>query len=107
MFIQINTDNQIDADGFDAEAAEAKVRERLARFEARITNVEIHVSDVNGPRGGSADLRCTLEARLAGIDPIAVHDHGSTIDRAIAAATAKAARALDHAVGRLNDRARA
>jgi hypothetical protein len=107
LFIQINTDNQIDADGFDVEAAEARVRERLARFESRITDVQIHVSDVNGPRGGAADLRCTLEARLAGIDPVAVHEHGSTIDRAIAGAAAKAVRALDHSIGRLNDRARA
>jgi hypothetical protein len=54
LFIQINTDNQIPSDaGRDAQIEE-QVRQRLARFEERITDVEIHVSDVNGPRGGAA-----------------------------------------------------
>ncbi|HLL59709.1 MAG TPA: GPW/gp25 family protein [Allosphingosinicella sp.] len=104
MFIQINTDNQIPSDaGRDAQIEE-QVRQRLARFEERITDVEIHVSDVNGPRGGAADLRCTLEARVNGVPPVAVSDNGATVDRAILGAAKKAARALDHQLGKLSDR---
>jgi hypothetical protein len=104
LFIQINTDNQIPSDaGRDAQIEE-QVRQRLARFEERITDVEIHVSDVNGPRGGAADLRCTLEARVNGVPPVAVSDNGSTVDRAILGAAKKAARALDHQLGKLSDR---
>jgi hypothetical protein len=104
LFIQINTDNQIPSDaGRDAQIEE-QVRQRLARFEERITDVEIHVSDINGPRGGAADLRCTLEARVNGVPPVAVSDNGSTVDRAILGAAKKAARALDHQLGKLSDR---
>jgi hypothetical protein len=104
LFIQINTDNQIPSDaGRDAQIEE-QVRQRLARFEERITDVEIHVSDVNGPRGGAADLRCTLEARVNGVPPVAVSDNGATVDRAILGAAKKAARALDHQLGKLSDR---
>ena len=104
MFIQIHTDNQVPSDNERDSRLEDQIRQRLARFEERITDVEVHVSDVNGSRGGNGDLRCTLEARVNGIQPVAVADHGTTVDRAILAAAKKAARALDHQLGKLGDR---
>ena len=103
MFIQINTDNQIESDGARDARMEEQIRQRLSRFEERITDIQVHVSDVNGPRGGSEDLKCTLEARINGLQPVAVSEHGATVDRAILGATKKAARALDHQLGRLAD----
>ena len=104
MFIQIHTDNQIESDSERDARIEERVRERLARFETRITDVEIHVSDINGPRGGAADLRATLEARVSGMAPVGVADQGATIERAVAGAAGKAVRALDHALGKTTDR---
>ena len=104
MFIQIHTDNQIPSDNDRDSRLEEQIRQRLARFEERITDVEIHVSDVNGPRGGASDLRCTMEARVNGIQPVAVADNGATVDRAIMGAAKKAVRALDHQLGKLTDR---
>ena len=104
MFIQINTDNQVPSDAERDARLEDQIRQRLARFEGRITDVEIHVSDINGPRGGNADLRCTLEARVNGIPPVAVLDEGDSVDRAILGAAKKAVRALDHQLGKLGDR---
>jgi hypothetical protein len=103
VFIQIHTDNQVASDQDRDNLLEEQIRQRLARFENRITDVEVHVSDVNGPRGGAADLRATLEARLNGVPPIAVAEHGTSIDRAILGAAKKAARALDHQLGKLSD----
>lgn len=104
MFIQIHTDNQIASDNDRDTRLEDQIRQRLARFEERITDVEIHVSDVNGPKGGAADLRCTLEARVNGLQPVAVAENGATVDRAILGAAKKAVRALDHQFGKLTDR---
>jgi predicted component of type VI protein secretion system len=103
LFIQINTDNQVASDAERDARIEEQIRQRLARFEGRITDIEVHVSDINGPRGGAADLRCTLEARVNGVPPVAVADHGSTVDRAILGAAKKAARALDHQLGKRAD----
>ncbi len=103
MFIQINTDNQVASDAERDARIEEQIRQRLARFEGRITDVEIHVSDINGPRGGAADLRATLEARVNGVPPVAVSDQGATVDRAILGAAKKAVRALDHQLGKLSD----
>ena len=101
MFIQINTDNQVQSDADRDARIEEQVRQRLARFESRITDVEIHVSDVNGQSGG--DLRATLEARVNGVPPVAVAENGASVDRAILGAAKKAVRALDHQLGKLGD----
>src|SRR4051794_1226936 len=104
LFIQIHADNQVPSDNERDTRLEEQIRQRLARFESRITDVEVHVSDVNGPRGGHSDLRCTLEARVNGIPPVAVIEEGNDVDRAVIGAAKKAVRALDHQLGRLNDR---
>jgi hypothetical protein len=104
LYIQIHTDNQIDHDRARNAKIEEQVRDRLKRFNGRITDIEIHVSDGNAPRNGSADLKCTLEARVNGIAPIAVSEHGSTVDRAVMAAAKTAVSALDRQLGKLSDR---
>jgi sigma 54 modulation/S30EA-like ribosomal protein len=103
LFIQIHADNQIDSDHGRDGRLEEQIRQRLARFEDRITDVQVHVSDVNGPRGGDSDLRCTMEARVSGIPPVAAIDEGDTVDRAVIGAAKKVVRALDHQLGRLSD----
>jgi hypothetical protein len=100
LFIQIRTDNQVKSDSERDGRLEDQIRQRLARFEARITDVEVHLSDGNG----AGDLKCTLEARVNGIQPVAVSEHGATADRAVLAAAKTAVKALDHQLGRLGDR---
>jgi predicted component of type VI protein secretion system len=104
VFIQIHADNQVESDAGRNLRLEEQIRQRMARFEDRITDVEVHVSDVNGSKGGHGDLRCTLEARVNGIPPIAVAEEGTSVDRAVIGAAKKAVRALDHQLGRLSDR---
>ena len=104
MFIQIHADNQVESDAERNARLEEQIRQRMARFEDRITDVEVHVSDVNGSKGGHGDLRCTLEARVNGIPPVAVADEGTSVDRAVIGAAKKAVRALDHQLGKLSDR---
>ena len=104
LFIQIYADNQVESDAERNLRLEEQVRQRLARFQDRITDVEVHVSDLNGSKGGHGDLRATLEARVNGIPPIAVAEEGTNVDRAVIGAAKKAVRALDHQLGRLADR---
>jgi predicted component of type VI protein secretion system len=105
VFINISTDNQVDSSGDHNAQLEEQVRQRLARFEGRITDVEIHVSDVNGAKAGG-NLRCTIEARVNGFQPVAVAESGTDVDRTVIAAAKKAVRALDHQLGRLSDRSK-
>lgn len=45
-----------------------------------------------------------MEARVSGIPPVAAVDEGDTVDRAVIGAAKKVVRALDHQLGKLNDR---
>lgn len=103
MFVQINTDNQIKSDAGANERLEERIRTKLRRFERRLTHVEVHVSDTNGTKGGN-DKRVSLEVRPTGHEPLAVHADAQRVEDAVSAAADKAAKALDHALGRLNDK---
>ena len=100
MFVEINTGNQIKSDVDANQRLERKIRSKLRRFEQRLTRVELHVNDVNGSKGG-ADKHVSLEVRPTGHEPLAVHAEGARIEDAVAVAADKAARALDHVLGKL------
>jgi ribosome-associated translation inhibitor RaiA len=102
MKIQINTDHNIDGREQMAEEAEAVVESALGHLAGQITRVEVHLSDENGHKGGTADKRCMMEARLEGHQPIAVTDQAATIEQAIEGAAGKLKSALDHVLGRLS-----
>ena len=104
MQIQVNTDRNIDGHEAFAEHVSSSVTHALSRFSAQLTRVEVHLSDENSnKKGGNDDLRCMIEARLAGHDPIAVSDHGANRQQALTGATDKLVRALDSTLGRLRD----
>lgn len=62
MQFQFNSDNSVQCSAADAERIEELVRGRLQHVSDRLTRVEVHVSDFNGPRGGP-DIRCLVELR--------------------------------------------
>lgn len=103
MYVQINTDNQIRSDADANARLEQRVRSKLRRFEKRLTHVELHVSDINGDKGGE-DKRVSIEVRPTGYDPIAVHADAERVDDAVSVAVDKVTRALDHALGRIADK---
>ncbi|HEV2080181.1 MAG TPA: HPF/RaiA family ribosome-associated protein [Allosphingosinicella sp.] len=104
MFIQINTDNQIHSGADVNERLEGRVRDKLKRFEERLTRVEVHISDVDGPRGGGDDKRASVEARPTGLAPVAAVADANSVDAAVSSAATKVARVLDHTFGKLTDR---
>lgn len=104
MQFQFNSDNQVNGSEDVAAQVEKDVRQRLSRFEARLTRVEVHVSDVDGQKQGPSDKRCLLEARPNGLAPVAVSHEADTIDQAVVGATSKMSGALERVLGRLTDR---
>lgn len=100
MQIQVNTDNNIEGHQGLASAVIAELERSMARFAARITRIEVHLLDVNAQRGGANDKRCTLEARLAGENPIAVTNSAGSIEDALAGARDKLTRVLEKHVSR-------
>lgn len=104
MKILINTDDNIKGCAELEQQTEVVVQGALGHLSEHVTRVEVHLSDENTQKGGSADKRCVMEARLEGRQPCAVTDEAETIAQAIAGAADKLKRSLDHTLGRLNDR---
>lgn len=105
MLIQINTDSNIEGDEALAKRAEALLRDTLEHFGEQLTRVEVHLSDQSSDtKSGTDDKRCLLEARLAGLQPIAVSHQAATLEQAIVGAAEKLKHSLDSVLGRLGNR---
>jgi len=106
MQFQFNTDSSVMGTDNVAERIEAKLRERLTRFEERLTRLEVHVVDTNAGKGGGDDKRCTIEARPRGGDPVVVVADAGDVDTAAREAGAKMVTLLDRHFGKADRRAR-
>jgi ribosomal subunit interface protein len=103
MTIQINSDNNITGTEGLSNFVENTIAETLKRFDEQITRIEVHLTDGNGHKSGINDKRCVLEARLEGMQPIAVTAHDDTIQAALKSALGKLKSALDTSRGRLQN----
>jgi len=101
MLVQFNSDHNIEGTAALALASEATIRHALTRVSAHVTRIEVHVSDENsGQKAGPADMRCLLEARLSGREPIAVRHSAPTVAQSVDGAADKLKRAIEGVVGR-------
>ncbi len=104
MQIQLNTDANIDGHESLATQVNSSVESALNRFSDHITRVEVQLSDENsGKKGGNDDMRCVMEARLEGRQPVAVTHQAATLDQAIDGAADKLHRLIESTLGRLRD----
>lgn len=104
MQILVNTDTFVHAGTELAGEIESHVTERLARFSAQLTRIEVHLSDQNADKPGDDDLQCMIEARPAGMQPVAVTHRGATVHAAYTGAVTKMRSHLDTTFGRLEKR---
>jgi hypothetical protein len=104
MIVQVNTGNTIDGNAAMTDSLETLTRDRLARFADKLTRVEIHVTDENGPRESGDDKQCVIEARPTGLGPVKVTDTAGSIHQATVGALGKMVSALDRTYGKLTDR---
>lgn len=106
MQIQIHTGHNIEGHEALATQVNGVVEESLSRFSDRITHVAVHLSDENSDKkGGDDDMRCMIEARLEGLQPLAVTHQAATLDQAVDGAADKLTRSIDSTLGRLHDQA--
>lgn len=104
MQIQINTGHDIEVHEALAAEISGVVEGALGRFSDHITRVEVHLSDENSDKKGGHDaIRCMMEARLEGRQPVAVTHQAATLDQAVDAAAGKLTRLIEHTLGRLRE----
>lgn len=95
MLIEINTDNHIEGREKMERYFSNMLSETLKRFEDKVTRLEVHIGDENSDKEGDNDKRCMIEARVAGMKPVAVTNHSDTIEKAVAGASDKIKRVLE------------
>lgn len=100
MQFQFYSDSSVMGTANVAERIENQVRQKLTRFEERLTRLEVHVSDENGAKGGGDDKACTIEARPRSGRPIGVTEHAADVDSAARKAAATMAQRLERVLGR-------
>ena len=104
MQINVNTDNTIDKhQGLD-DHVESVVRSSIGRFGDHVTRVDVHLSNENKEKKADGGQYCMMEARVSGYAPVVVHEHAADLHQAVQNAGGKLARALDSAIGRLQDK---
>lgn len=101
MQIQVNTDRNVHGGEELTLRIQQIVADSVDHLSDRITRIEAHLSDENSDKGGANDKRCLLEARLAGLPPIAVRHSAETMAMAVDGAAEKLRTALGRTLGRL------
>lgn len=104
MDIQVRTDYHVDGDQGLIAYVEQQVSSGLEAFSERITSVQVHLSEESGARKGPHELRCLVEVRLGGHEPVAVRRRGSTKDIVVHGAVADMRQVLERLYGRLDTR---
>ena len=96
MNIEIRTDKNIHGSERLISYIRAELTQEFQRYSERITHFSVHISDENGEKTGDHDKRCMIEARPAGMKPVAVTNKAANIDASIHGAIDKLKRSLEH-----------
>lgn len=105
MQIQMNTDNHISSSDPFLQGVPELLNDKLRRFQSRITRLEVHLTDENSAdKEGDDDIRCQLEARLNGLQPISVSERNGTIAQSVNGAIKKLQSKLESTLGKLDKR---
>jgi len=104
MQFQLNTDANIEGDDRLAEVAEQTVASALGHLTDRLSRIEVHLADVNAAKGGTDDIRCTIEARPEGMQPQTVTHNDATVEAALRGGARKIRSLLDSEFGKLGRR---
>jgi ribosome-associated translation inhibitor RaiA len=104
MNIQVSTDRHIQGGAELNQQVQDTLESAIGRFADRITRVEVHLSDENSSaKTHGDDIRCMMEARIAGMQPVVVEHRNVALDQAIEEAASKLKRLLDSTLGRKDD----
>jgi hypothetical protein len=102
MKIQFNTDKNVNGTEDFITPLTFLIEEVLEKYSAQITRIEVHLSDEDGDKEGLKAKRCLMEARLSGMNPIAVSSQSDTEEQAVTESLNKLKSSLETLLGRLS-----
>jgi hypothetical protein len=99
--VQIQTGKDVVA---DTDLMEDELLDSLSRFSDQLVRVEVHLTDQNAEKSGADDLRCAMEARLAGLKTVAVTHSAASVNEAYSGALQKMNKLLDTTLAKIEAR---
>jgi hypothetical protein len=99
--VQINTGKDVTA---ETDLMEDELLDSLSRFSDQLVRVEVHLTDQNAEKSGADDLRCAMEARLAGLKTVAVTHSAASVNEAFSGALHKLGKVLDTTLAKIEGR---
>jgi len=100
MRIDVRTDGNINGGEQLSNDVKSSVHAVLQRYEDRVRQIDIHLSDSVGHKTSHDDKSCTMEVHRDGSELIVVAHQDSFMEQAVRGAVHKLKRALDHAFGK-------
>ena len=101
MQVQVQTDKHIRT---ETDWIEDELLDDLARFADQLVRVDVHLSDQNGDKPGNDDIRCGLDARIAGVKSLVVTHSAGNVHDAFHGAVHKLTKSLETTTGKLSAR---
>ena len=98
MKLDIRSQQELLTDA-DRDFASAQVVRALTKFGSRITRVDVHVADLNGPRGGD-DKHCAVTVSISGKPALVGTDRNADINDAITMAIHRVERRVRRALAK-------
>ena len=65
--------------------------------------MEVHLSDENGKKEGHKDIRCLMEARIEGYQPIVVTSQENNLEKSVSEALVKMKTSLKTIIGKASN----
>ena len=107
MQVHINSDNHVDLNEHSVQHWQTEITAALKRFSDWITRVEVQLTDENSrAKSGSDVIRCVMEARPAGRQPVSIEVRAASVEQAIRTGTNTLERRLDSASDKARTQAR-
>jgi ribosome-associated translation inhibitor RaiA len=99
--VQVQTDKHIRT---ATDWIEEELTGSLSRFAGQLVRVDVHLSDQNGDKPGNDDIRCALDARIAGVKSLVVTHSAGNVHDAYHGAVNKLTRSLETSMAKLSAR---
>lgn len=103
MKIQINTDKNIEGHERLEAYFSGELNKSLARFEDKVTRIEVHFGDENGEKFSLNDKKCVIEVRPVKLQPITATEHADTLEKAFSGALSKVKKSLTTAFEKMKE----
>ena len=103
MIIQFNSDTNITGRAKFSAPIIALISKKLSTFNDKISRLEVHLSDEVSDEDGLNDKRCMLEARFAGMQPVAVTNRADSHEKAVGGAIEMLSASLNNMLGYFNN----